>query len=85
MSGATRRVRRAGAHPIIIAETDGRAVDARVVAAIMAAAERGDIATPPGEFKIIHVLHDDTCRYLRRRGACDCSPEVLADRLRGAA
>lgn len=32
----------------------------------------------PGDFVEVLVLHDDSCRFLRGRGACDCEPTVRA-------
>lgn len=30
----------------------------------------------PGKLTEVTVMHDDWCRYLRRKGPCNCNPEI---------
>lgn len=44
--------------------------------ALLAAIEAGAIVVEPGAAVHVEVAHDDDCKLLSGRGACDCSPEV---------
>lgn len=43
---------------------------------LLAMLASGELKPTPGEFRNVHVAHDDWCALLKGIGPCNCDPDI---------